>query len=151
MASLMPARISQVLTGQAVKNPAIIPICMRNQYTALAGVRWCGAGKNTKNISAIQPNNPISNAVSEAASALAASISPLAQRQAAHRSDGQVLEDDAQRDRGQVVADVFGAQREPGDGGAEAEDGELGDDVPQRAARAAVRDADRGAGVAGPA
>src|SRR5260370_37274304 len=50
MASLIPARISQVLTGQAVKNPAIMPICIKNQYTGLSG-RRCGAGKNTKYIS----------------------------------------------------------------------------------------------------
>ncbi len=31
IASLMPRRMSQVLTGQAVKNPAIMPSCMRNQ------------------------------------------------------------------------------------------------------------------------
>jgi S1-C subfamily serine protease len=31
IASLMPTRISQALTGQEVKNPAIMPICMRNQ------------------------------------------------------------------------------------------------------------------------
>jgi hypothetical protein len=31
MASLIPARMSQVLTGQEVKKPAIMPICMRNQ------------------------------------------------------------------------------------------------------------------------
>jgi hypothetical protein len=31
MASLMPARMSQLLTGQDVKNPAIMPACMRNQ------------------------------------------------------------------------------------------------------------------------
>jgi hypothetical protein len=49
---------------------------MRNQCTGLSGCR-CGAGKNTKVISAIQPNSPISNAVSDATSALAASIRPL--------------------------------------------------------------------------
>jgi hypothetical protein len=31
IASLMPARMSQVLTGQAVKKPAIMPICIKNQ------------------------------------------------------------------------------------------------------------------------
>jgi hypothetical protein len=31
IASLIPARISQALTGQAVKNPAIIPVCIKNQ------------------------------------------------------------------------------------------------------------------------
>jgi hypothetical protein len=30
MASLLPARISQLLTGQAVKKPATMPTCMRN-------------------------------------------------------------------------------------------------------------------------
>lgn len=58
MASLMPARISQALTGQAVKNPAIIPACIKNQYTGLSGCRSCGAGKKAKVISAIQPNRP---------------------------------------------------------------------------------------------
>jgi hypothetical protein len=41
---LIPARISQALTGQAVKDPAIIPTCFKNQYTGLAGVR-CGPGR----------------------------------------------------------------------------------------------------------
>ena len=31
MASLMPTRMSQLLTGQEVKNPTIMPICMKNQ------------------------------------------------------------------------------------------------------------------------
>ena len=39
MASLMPARISRVLTGQAVTNPATMPICIPNQYTGLSGCR----------------------------------------------------------------------------------------------------------------
>jgi hypothetical protein len=35
MASLMPRRISQVLTGQAVKKPMIIPICIKNHQPDL--------------------------------------------------------------------------------------------------------------------
>ena len=35
----MPARISHVLTGQAVTNPATMPICIPNQYTGLSGCR----------------------------------------------------------------------------------------------------------------
>ena len=31
MASLTPDRISHTFTGQAVKNPTIMPICMPNQ------------------------------------------------------------------------------------------------------------------------
>ena len=31
MASLLPVRMSHASTGQAVKEPAIMPICMRNQ------------------------------------------------------------------------------------------------------------------------
>lgn len=31
MASLIPRRISQALTGQAVKNPMTMPICIKNQ------------------------------------------------------------------------------------------------------------------------
>ena len=49
--------------------PAIIPVCMRNQYTGLSGCRR-GAGKSTNVVSAIQPNGPASDAVSEATSGL---------------------------------------------------------------------------------
>jgi len=84
MASLIPVRIRRAPAGQAVKNPAIILACIRNQRTGLPGCRWCGAG-HTWFVGAIQPNGPASNAVSESMPAPAASVEAFAQAQAAHR------------------------------------------------------------------
>jgi hypothetical protein len=39
MASLIPRRISHTLTGKAVQNPMIMPICMGNQNTGDPAVR----------------------------------------------------------------------------------------------------------------
>ena len=57
----MPTRMSQVLTGQAVKKPTTSrsgPGTSRQGYPSRRV-----AGKNTKVIGDIQPNRPISNAV----------------------------------------------------------------------------------------
>jgi len=65
---------------------------------------------------------------------------PVAQAETAHRRDGEVLEGDAEEQGEEVVADVLGSERRAGDGQAETEDGELRDDVAERAARSAVTD-----------
>jgi hypothetical protein len=60
---------------------------------------------------------------------------PAAGRVSGNRED---LEDDPEPDRGEGVADVLGDQCRARDGRAEAEDGEPGNDVAERAPRAAV-------------
>ena len=75
MGTLMPRLTSQTLAGQEVKYPMIMPACMSSQKAAELGVRWCGAGNSTNAMTAIQPNRPTSNAVSEMKSALAARCS----------------------------------------------------------------------------
>ena len=52
----MPRLTSQTFAGQEVKYPMIMPICMRSQYAAELGMRWCGAGNKTNVMIAIQPN-----------------------------------------------------------------------------------------------
>ena len=64
IASLTPRRISQALAGYEVRKPTIIPSCIMNQNTGLAGVRW-GWVNSTKYVSAIHANRPTSKAVSE--------------------------------------------------------------------------------------
>jgi hypothetical protein len=39
VATLMPRLTSQTFAGQEVKNPIIMPICVRNQYAAELGMR----------------------------------------------------------------------------------------------------------------
>src|SRR5216684_8768436 len=74
MGTLMPRLTSQTFAGQEAKYPMIMPTCMRSQKAAELGMSWCGAGNSTNAMTAIQPNRPTSNAVSEMKSALAAAI-----------------------------------------------------------------------------
>jgi hypothetical protein len=72
----------------------------------------------------------------------------LAEGQTAHRGDGEVLEHHPEAEGQDVVADVLGEQAAAGDGGPEGEDHELGDEVAEGPAGAAVAGVD---GDAGPA
>ena len=74
--TLMPRLTSQTFAGQEVQYPMIMPICIRSQKAAELGMSECGAGNRTNVMIAIQPNRPISNAVSDMKSALAAALSP---------------------------------------------------------------------------
>src|SRR4051812_10987340 len=81
---------------------------------------------------------PTSKAIRERMSAFATLDEALAEQQPAHGRDGQVPEHDRQPERGKVVARVLGEQHLPSEGGGQAKDHELGDDVTQRATGAVL-------------
>ena len=128
--------MSQALTGQAVKEAGDHPDLHEEPVHRAVGVQVRG-GEEHEGHQRHPAEQPDLERGQRRHVRLGRLDQALAQRQAPHRGDREILEHDAQRYRGKIVPDVLRAERQPGHGRPQAEDGELGDDVAQRAPGAA--------------
>jgi hypothetical protein len=70
-----------------------MPTCMSSQNAAELGISWCGAGKRTNAMTAIQPNSR-SQRSQRYEVRLGRRLQAVLEAEAAHRRDREVLERD---------------------------------------------------------